>query len=588
MLLELKIKDFGIIDDMDWMLSTGLNIITGETGAGKSLIIDALESLLTGNATDEAIRNTASQAVIEGCFAIQADSRFKALQELLESQGLAAEDHTLWISAIIRRQKPSVVRINGHPVTKSTLRQVSQLLVDIHGQSQHMSLLDTRSHLLFLDAYAHAIDLKKDLNARFFLLKKVESELATLQDKENEAARQAEYLQYQIEEIKKTDLTIEEDDQLEKERKIISQTEKLKDFAGLAYRSLSGSDSVNEAASSTLKLSEAVRALKKLLELDSTLQPQLDYLEKTYYGLTEISREILHYSESLEFNPGRLEIIETRLEIIRNLKRKYGNTIDEILKYRKKAETELSAISASSEKRIQLERERTELRYSLDKQATELSRIRQAAARQMMENVNKELQALDMTQVLFEVAISQIPAPGISAGDGWSCVLGPDGFDNVEFMVSTNPGEPFKPLVKIASTGEISRFTLALKGVLNQTDSIPVLVFDEIDIGVGGRSGDIIGKKLWMLSQNHQVIGITHLPQIAAYADAHYCVIKTATPNRTVSSLQRLNPEQRLNELAVMLVGKGYTRYSLHDATDLLEKSLAWKNSLAGQSAPST
>ncbi len=320
--------------------------------------------------------------------------------------------------------------------------------------------------------------------------------------------------------------------------------------------------------------------MKRLVELDPPLKQQLDFLKGTLVGLEETARDIHSYNERLEYDPKRLEEIETRLEFIRNLKRKYGQTVAEVLGYLKKTEEELEGISHSSIRQAELEEMYSCLKKEMGQIASELSKARSQAGKKLVTEVKKELQDLNMSQVEFEVAITQVHTEeGIPFPNGETYAFNNEGVDNVEFMASTNPGEPLKPLTKIASTGEISRFMLALKGTLSEADNIPVLVFDEIDIGIGGRSGEIIGRKLSALAQNRQVICVTHLPQIAAFADAHYSVHKEVSGTRTLSKLKTLQDEPRVEELAAMLAGHQYTKTSLESAGELIHRAEAWKKS---------
>ena len=578
MLLEMRVKNLGIIEDIDWKLDNGMNVITGETGSGKSLVIDAIELLLSGAASEDVIRYGSNEARVEGVFDISFARPMTIIKSFLTDNGLADDEDILVISCEIRRKKPDIVRINGRTVTKTILRQAGQMIVDIHGQSDHLSLLDKRSHLEFLDAYAHNHDLKHQFSAKVNQLHKIEDEHKALESQAKDNIRQEEFLKYQIDEIRRAKLREGEDEELEKERHIISFSEKLKIYSTQVYQALSESSSERYSTSALVKLSESLQAMRKLVELDSSQSPQLDILENIIYGLEEISRDIHIYNENLENDPARLEEIESRLEIIRNLKRKYGKTIEEILDYLNKSEKELSGISKSSEKQIELAQQAAILRTEMGELAFKLSQSRSQSAQQLMINVKKELQDLEMSQMQFEVTIKQIQSTdGITGPNGISYVFDNNGIDNVEFLVSTNPGEPPKPLVKIASTGEISRFTLALKGALSETDNIPVLVFDEIDIGVGGRSGDIIGKKLCNLSKHHQVICVTHLPQIAAYADAHYYIRKETTGPRITSTLENLDNNLRLRELAIMMSGANCTDAALKSADELLHRAAQWK-----------
>ncbi len=329
------------------------------------------------------------------------------------------------------------------------------------------------------------------------------------------------------------------------------------------------------------RLNEAVHAISRYTELDPALKQQCDSLEATVRGLEEAAREIHAYGDRLEYDPARLEEIESRLELIRNLKRKYGQTIPEIPSYLKKAEQELAGITHSEARRAELEQTCRTIKLEMGEIAAELSQTRIRAARKLVTAAKKELKDLNLARVDFTVSITQEPAPdGIPLPDGKSYAFHKWGVDNVEFLASTNPGEPLKPLAKIASTGEISRFMLALKGALSEADHTPVLIFDEIDIGVGGRSGEILGKKLWRLARNRQVVCVTHLPQIAVFADAHYAVRKETIRSRTLSRIERLTGKARLQELATMLAGPNYTETALNNARELLGKAKAWQEEL--------
>ncbi|MBN2463765.1 MAG: DNA repair protein RecN [Dehalococcoidia bacterium] len=578
MLLELRVRNLGIIESIDWNLSSGLNVITGETGAGKSLVIDAVETLLEGKVGEEVIRHGSDEARIEGVFTLPESEILPQLRELLTEKGLESDEENLVISCESKRQGRSVIRVNGHAVPKAVLRQIGYLLIDIHGQSEHLSLLDTKYHLDFLDAYGHNMDLRHSFNVKVAELNKLEQELKALVESEKDAARREEFLRFQLDEIRKAELRPGEEEELEKERTLLSSAEKLKAISYEAYQALCKEDASHDSAPALDRLNEALAVMKKLVELDSTLSQQLKYLEETVYGVEELARDIRAYSERLEHNPERLEEVETRFEVIRNLKRKYGQNIAEILSYLEKTEKELEGISRSSERQAELEKIRSELKSEMGNIASELSAARSATAERLIAEVKKELHDLSMLQVEFEVSITREESEeGIPLPDGRIYAFNNEGVDVVEFMASTNPGEPVKPITKIASTGEISRFTLALKCALSEVDSIPILIFDEIDIGVGGRSGETIGKKLWALARNHQVICVTHLPQIAAFADAHYNVHKEESDARTVSMLQPVEGDERTREIAVMLAGPQYTEVTLTDARVVMHRAQSWK-----------
>jgi len=578
LLFELRVRNLGIIESLDWSLGTGLNVITGETGAGKSLVIDAVETLLEGKVGEEDIRHGSEDAHVEGVFDLPVNEHLAPLRELLEEKGLKSEEDNLVISCESRRHGRSVLRINGHAVTKAILHQVGSLLIDIHGQSQHLSLLDTRYHLDFLDAYGHTLELRGSFTAKAAALHKLEAELKELAEAEKDAARRQEFLRFQLDEIKKAELKPGEEAALDKERTLLSSAEKLKEMSFQAYQALYKEDSSRGSAPAMDKLNEALVVMKKLVELDPSLGQQLSSLEDAVYKVEEAAREINAYGGSLEHNPARQEEVEARFEVIKGLKRKYGQSVADILSFAEKTEKELEGISRSSERQAELEKTRSELKVEMGKIATELSAARIEAAEKLVAEVKKELHDLNLSLVEFQVSITREEAEdGIPLLDGKTYAFTSEGVDVVEFMASTNPGEPVKPITKIASTGEISRFTLALKCALSEVDSIPILIFDEIDIGVGGRSGEIIGKKLWDLARNRQVICVTHLPQIAAYADAHYNVHKEESGDRTVSLLQPVEGEERTKEIAVMLAGPQYTEVTMTDARGVMHRAQTWK-----------
>jgi DNA repair protein RecN (Recombination protein N) len=580
LLLELRVRDVGIIEDINWSLGPGFNVITGETGAGKSLVIDAVEALLGGKPDEEMIRHGSSEARIEGVFSLSKDRDYAGLREVLSEKGLGIDDDTLVVYRELRRQGRSVIRVNGQAVPRGLLQQIGHLLIDVHGQSQHLSLLDSKSHLDFLDAYARTLEMRQAFSAMVSELNQAEQELKSLTRDEQELARREEYLRYQVDEIGRAELRAGEDEELEQEQKVLASTEHLKASSYEVYRQLYGDDSSNQPASALDRLHEAVAMIKRLAEIDPSLKTQLESLEEGLYGLEETTKDIRAYSDRLEYDPARLAEAESRLELIRNLKRKYGQSIAEILDYGEKATAELEGISHSSERRLELEETCSRLKQEMGQLAARLSEQRTRATAELKKGVEQELQDLNMPQVEFEVAITQTPDPdGIPYPDGQPYAFNIGGADNVEFLASTNPGEPLKPLAKIASTGETSRFMLALKGVLSETDNIPVLVFDEIDIGVGGRSAEVIGKKLWTLARHHQTICVTHLPQITAFADAHYRVNKEVSGDRTVSRLEVLEGNTRTEEMATMLAGSQITETSLKNAHELTERAESWKRS---------
>lgn len=577
MLLELKVKDFGIIEQIDWQLDSGLNVITGETGAGKSLVIDAVEALLTGKINDTDIRYGTTETLIEATFRLEEDGNVEKIQSLLADSGIEAEK-TLVLSGELRRQGRSTFRLNGRAIARGVLEKVGDLLIDIHGQSEHLSLLNKNSHLNFLDSYAHTLNLREQFSMKAAELHEIEHELNTLIEKEKESARQAEFFRFQIEEIRRAELKEGEEEILEKEQKRLVASEKLKKASYEAYQAIYGDDNITPYSSALDKLNEAVRSVKALSEIDDALKPQLDYLQEALGGIEEAARDIRKYNEQLEYNPQRLTEVGDRLELIKNHKKKYGDTIASILDYLGKAESQLEEVGDYEKRGNDLQERRVVLKSEMGELATRLSKSRKEAAHKLVSSIQNELAELNMSGVIFDISINQSPSQdGLLYPDGNCYVFNRDGADMVEFRTSTNPGEPLKPLEIIASTGEMSRFMLALKSALAEADRIPVLIFDEIDIGVGGRSGDIVGKKLFRLARGRQAICVTHLPQIAAFADSHFSVQKIVSGERTMSIIEKMGDNEHLNEMAVMLAGPNYTEATRQSASELIMEAVLWK-----------
>ncbi|MBN2239641.1 MAG: DNA repair protein RecN [Dehalococcoidales bacterium] len=578
MLLELSVKNFGIIEKITWKPVSGLNVITGETGAGKSLVVDAMEALLSGQANDEDIRTDTTEAEVEGIFSLPENNSTKNLQALLTEKEIETDDDSLIFSCVFRRQSRTTPRINRQAVSRALLREIGSFLVDIHGQSGHLSLLDKDQHMDFLDGFGHTRALRQDFSEKVAALTAAEKELQSLIRNERDLSRQIDLLNFQINEISRAELVEGEDEELETELTILSSAEKLKATAYEIYSLLSSDDNPVSSTSATDRLSDALPLLGRMLETDPSLKDRYSRLESVGYELAEIADEIKDYGERLDYNPERMDEVQGRLELIRTLKRKYGNSITEILEYLVNAEQELEGLTFSGERKEYLEGEIGALRHEMGAMAFRLSKERIKAAEKLEKAVRLELDDLEMTGVVFKVALaSETSDNGIPFPDGSLRRYNSTGADDIEFMASTNPGESLKPLAKIASTGEISRFMLALKCALAESDTIPVLVFDEIDIGVGGRSGEIIGRKLWNLSRTHQVTCVTHLPQIAAFADAHFSVTKAAEADRTVSNIRSLDSGERLNEIAVMLSGPHITRASLNSAREIIQQAEKWK-----------
>ena len=581
MLEELSVKGFGIIEEINWRPSAGLNVITGETGAGKSLVVDAVEALLSGQAREEDIRHGSTEALVEGVFRLTEKESKGPLHTLLGEKGLEADDDSLLLSCDFRRQGRTTPRVNRQAVSRALLKDIGAVLVDIHGQSEHLSLLSKSHHLDYLDAYAHTLEKKHAFGSKTQELHHLEREIQSLSRNEQELSRHMELLNFQIEEIRRAELQEGEEESLQKELTLLTSAEKLKAASYDIYRIIYGDDSAMSSSSVVDKAGEALPLMKQIVEKDPSLQSKMSYLEEMVHGLEELAREIHSYGDNLSYDPQRLEEVQNRLELIKTLKRKYGGSVNEVLNFLAKAEEELAGLTNSGERREQLEVQREQLKKEMGVLAAKLSGERSRAAQKLAGAVKKELAELSMGRVEFVVSITQEPlAEGIPFSDGKCYKFSASGVDDVAFLASTNPGEPAKALDRIASTGEISRFMLALKSALAEADTIPVLIFDEIDIGIGGRSGEVIGRKLWKLSRHHQVICVTHLPQIAAFADAQYRVTKQTSGERTVSRIESLGGEMCFKELAVMIGGPKYTANALNAARELIESAEAWKKSV--------
>lgn len=577
MLAELYIRNFAIIDDLRIRFFNGLNVLTGETGAGKSIILDAMTLVLGERADTMMIREGCEEAYVEAAFELDTELR-SGIGPLLEAEGLAGDQADLLLLAReLRTSGRNICRLNGRAVNLALLREVGDRLVDIHGQGEHLSLLRPRSHLPLLDAYAGLEEERRSLADQVGRLNKVRAELSTLRQNERELAQRVDLLKYQIEEIDAANLTLGEEDDLRAERTRVANVERLIQLSTSALASLSGQD--EDALSASDLLGDAERVLEQLARLDPEQNEKYSLLQGLNYQLNDLTAELIRYREGLEFEPGRLDFLEERIELINRLKRKYGDDISEVLAYRDRAVAELDGITRSGERIEELIQEEDRLLHQIGEQGRLLSEKRQAAAQVLASSLEKELADLNMDQAKFEVLITQKPGEN-------GAYVGPDrlafdrsGIDKVEFLVSANPGESPRPLAKVASGGETSRLMLALKTVLAKVDATPTLIFDEIDQGIGGRVGDVVGQKLWGLTgpPKHQVIVVTHLPQLAGYADGHYNVSKRLVNGRTTTVVKSLDDGDRVDELAAMLGTEG--EHATGSARSILQRVAAVKTS---------
>lgn len=576
MLVELTITDFAIIDKLHLTLDLGLHVLTGETGAGKSIIIDAVSLILGGRATADAVRSGAERAYVEAIFSPDAATRSR-LRPVMADLALEdeEEEEPLILAREVTLRGRHTCRVNGRAVPLKTLQKIGEPLVDIHGQTEHLSLLRMRNHLDLLDRYAGTLSVRHDFAERVRKLHTIRQTLQELQRDERELARLVDRLEYQIAEIEGTQLDPDEEAALLRERRRLENASRLTELASRAYNTLRN-NTEGEGALLDL-LGEVLRALTSLEKLEPELLPQRETTEQAFYLLEDVADALRSFRDEIEFNPARLAQVEDRLDLLFQLKRKYGDSISEVLAFAERATQELESISHSEERTEALQAEEAQVLQEIGATGTALSDVRQQVTGQLAASVERELADLGMPQTRFLVRITQHEAEdGALVGDK-RYAFDATGLDKVEFLIAPNPGEPPKPLVKIASGGETSRLMLALKTVLSQADETPTLIFDEIDQGIGGRIGGTVGRKLHSLARHHQVLCITHLPQIAAYSDAHTQTSKVVIEGRTITRVTRLDGVDRLNELTQMLgatgpAGRESTREMLQDVADWKRK----------------
>jgi DNA repair protein RecN (Recombination protein N) len=574
MLVELRIDNFAIIDKLELNFGPGLITFTGETGAGKSIIIDAVELLLGGRADVSMIRSGADRAIIESTFKIPVSSH-TIIKSLLEREELLDDPEYFSIGREIRSGGRSVARLNGRNVSAALLREIGELLVDLHGQSEHLSLLRVREHLNLLDRYAGNESQVSEYSVGYRELASAIQELNELRMAESEAARQIDMLNYQINEIEAARLEIGEDEQLLSERSRLANAESLSSAAQSALVKLD--DGTPESPAVTDLLGQILDEIKELSRLDASQASLEENFQSTFSSLSELARLLRGYIEGIEFNLARLNQVEERLDLISNLKRKYGETILEIIKFLESAHGKKETITNAGERIEELELQIGILKSELGINGQALSESRHKAAQAMEREIESELDELSMSGSRFAVEFKeQLDDDGLPIPDGRVVAYDATGIEHIEFLIAPNPGEGLKPLVKIASGGETSRLMLALKNVLARADNVPTLIFDEIDQGIGGRVGTVVGHKLWLLSRHHQVLCVTHLPQLAAFGEQHLQVSKQIQNRRTITKVADLSDEARLPELAQMLGDT--SEGTLHSASDMLKTASTLTN----------
>ncbi len=571
MIETLSIHNIALIDTLELELTSGLNIFTGETGAGKSVILKAIGLVLGERASADIVRESAEFAKVEASVAPD-DTHPMWHTDFAFSDVLDPSDVVI-LSRQISAKGRSRCHVNGRLVNLKQLQAIGTLLVDIHGQHEHQSLFRNETHLKFLDDFGGSSETCEQVRQIYTRLRTLQREATSLADTLAASAREKELLEFEIEELSTANVESGEDEKLADEARLLKNAETLHASANMAYQQL-GSDGPGTGGfgSPLERLEGAAKELTKLSELDSSLSELQARLESAIYEVEDIAAQIRQYADTVEFNQGRLDEITDRLALIAKLKRRYGNTIPEILDYYAEAEQKLETIQLGSEKQEAIQEEIRKTVEEAQRLCTALSAKRVHVAKHLSERIEKELRTLGMDKAEFQASVQLMPDErGVFQIDGKRYAFRSDGMDAVEFLIAPNIGSEARPIAKIASGGEISRIMLALKTVLVQVDEVPTLLFDEIDAGIGGRVADVVGKKLKELSAFSQVICITHLPQIARFADKHFRVEKKVVGERTLITAKALTAEEQVDEITRMYGGEA-TEIGLAHARELLSE----------------
>lgn len=564
MLKNLTVKNFAIIEDLSVEFEKGLNVITGETGSGKSIVIEALGIALGNKFSKDMLREGEDKLILTTTFDI---SENKRLKKILIDKGI--EDDILFFQREITKDGKQKLKINGMVLPFSIYREIGELLVDIHGQHEPQSLLDKNKHLELLDRFiGEDFLIKRDeFNKKLERYRNVNKEIEEILTKKEERERRRDYLNFVINEIEKEKINEDEENELLSKREILKNVSKLKEAYSEIFNNLEGFDE-NEGA-----VDKIVRSIKKLESIETIDKFSLEFkkeLNEIEIKISEILNQIRVRKEEIEYNPDELEIIEERLKIYDDLKRKYGKNIKEILNFLEESKKELINLDTSFEKVEELKKEKELLEKELIEIGKFLREERLKKAKELEKQIEQELSTLAMEKAKFFVKFFEEEDENGIQFDGRLLKPMQYGFEKVEFFISPNPGESEKPLIKIASGGELSRLMLSIRTIFGKVDEIPCIVFDEIDQGIGGRVGEMVGRKLLELSKNVQVISITHLPQIASFGDNHILLAKSVSQERTYLTAKTLKEDERVYEIARMLGGVEITESAINHAKELL------------------
>ncbi|MBN1495804.1 MAG: DNA repair protein RecN [Spirochaetes bacterium] len=565
MLLELKIKNFVIIEDLAISFGKGLNVLTGETGAGKSILIDALSGVLGEKMTTDMIRSGFEKATLEASFDI---STAPQVRQMLDASGIDSDEDTL----ILRRELYSSGKgrsfANAVQIPASRLREISDYLIDIHGQNEHQNIVKVARHRELLDGFGRLEEEVQKVRAIHARLQDLKDRLNSFEIDEREKARRIEYNTFAIREIEAARLKLGEEEELKNESLLLANSEKLFKEINTSSRLMGGEGGILQ------KLKTAEQGLSKITQYDPEIAGMLDSIKQALYSLEDASVYLRDYEKNIDFSPERINQVEERLSLMSSLRKKYGDTVQDILNYADRARKELDAINSGEE---EMERLKTEYRQAVREAkdiALRLSDKRKEAARRLETMVMKELADLGMAGTQFRVSIQREVDPnGEIEADNKRYALYPHGLDRIEFLLSANAGEDLRQLRKVASGGEMSRIMLAIKNVILSADIVESLIFDEVDAGIGGKVAEIVGKKLKSLAANRQVLVVTHLPQIAAMSDNHFSVLKGKTGERITTLVKQLNAKDKIREIARMLAGETITDLSMKHAEEMVRNA---------------
>ncbi len=566
MLNELSIKNFAIIDELHVCFGEGLNVISGETGAGKSIIVGAVSLLLGDRATSDMIRTQADTATVEAVFDITDN---KPLQDRIADMGFPVSDELI-IRRIISHAGKNKAFINGQAATLINLAAVSELLINICGQHEHQVILNAENHIDILDEFGGCLLARAEYAGIYSQYQSIRAQIEKLKNLSQSREEKADLFKFQLKEIQDINPQFSEDSTLADEKKVLINFQKLSGWAGVAYDLLYG-----EKDSVIVKLKEVQNQVKEIKKIDSSFKIADDDIESSFITLQESALFLRDYGKKLFFDSERLAAIDERLEQLNRLKRKYGGSLESVLHRKQEIEEYLKTVFSVEEELEKLAKEEEKVKDNLRQSAFKLSQLRGQAAKKLKDAVDREIQALNMPHASFSVNFEK--------GDNPDEFFGPKGIDVIEFYLSANKGEEPKPLNKVASGGELSRIILALKNVLSRTGSVSSIIFDEVDNGIGGAVAEIVGRKLKEVSTNHQVVCITHLPQIACFGDKHMYVSKKVVKGRTVTSLEELDNEQKIEEISRMLGGVNVTQKTKEHAREMLNSSRSYKFSGSGE-----